>query len=51
MQITILVTMKDEHIFNLVKDLPDSLISGPPPTPKQIPVCNETLWIGTRLLP
>lgn len=42
--VTTLIIMKDEPIFNLVKDLPDSFISGPPPSSKQITVCNETFF-------
>ncbi|XP_041627145.1 uncharacterized protein LOC121499940 [Vulpes lagopus] len=41
-RITSLVTVKDEQILDLVKDPQDSPIPGPPPTPKQMPVCNET---------
>lgn len=41
---TTLIIMKDEQILNLVKDLPDSFISGPSPSSKQIPVCNETFF-------
>lgn len=50
MQITTLVTMKDEHIFNLVKDLPADLflvLLSPPSKYKFV----MRLWIGTRFSP